>query len=99
MTSQLKVASWNVCLGLTNKKDYIEHKIKEEKIDICCLQECEVPINLDEKMLTFKDYNLELEDNVHKKRTGIYINNKISYTRRRDLEAKNSNIIIIGWFH
>ena len=67
MNSQLKVASWNVCLGLTNKKDYIAHKIKKEKIDICCLQECEVPIGLDEKMLTFKDFKLELEDNIYKK--------------------------------
>ena len=95
MTGQLKVASWNVCLGLSNKKDFVEYEIKKEKIDICCLQECEVPVNLDEKMLTFNDYNLELEDNIYKKRTGIYINNKISYTRRNDLETKNSNIVII----
>ena len=53
MNHQLKVASWNVCLGLTNKKDFIIHEITKEQIDICCLQECEVSCTLDEKHFVF----------------------------------------------
>ena len=95
MTHQLKVVSWNVCLGLTNKKDLIIHEIRKEQIDICCLQECEVSSTLDENILSFRDYSIELEENTYKKRTGIYINNRVSYNRRKDLESQNSNIVII----
>ena len=95
MTHQLKVASWNVCLGLTNKKDFIIHEIRKEQIDICCLQECEVSCTLDENTLSFRDYSIELEENTYKKRTGIYINNRVSYNRRKDLESQNCNIVII----
>ena len=95
MSNELVIASWNVCLGITNKKDFIEHEIVKEKIDICCVQECEVPNNIDEKTLTFAGYNIELEDNDYKKRTGIYVRNTISYQRKRELEEPNSNIVII----
>ena len=95
MSNELIISSWNVCLGLTNKKDFIEHEIVKEKIDICCLQECEVPSNIDEKTLTFAGFKIELEDNDQKKRTGIYIRNTISYQRRRELEEPNCNIVII----
>ena len=54
-----------------NKKDFIAHEIVKENIDICCLQECEVPKTVDEKTLTFAGYKIELEDNDDKKRAGI----------------------------
>ena len=95
MSAELVIASWNVCLGMIHKKDFIAHEINKEKIDICCLQECEVPNTVDESTLTFPGYKIELEDNDIKKRTGIYIRNNISYQRRRDLEETNNNIVII----
>ena len=39
----VKIATWNVCLGLKSKKEYVKSKIIEEKIDICCIQESEIP--------------------------------------------------------
>ena len=46
--------------------------IKKEEIDICCLQEIDLPTDYDEKLLTFKGYDLITEKNDFKKRTGMY---------------------------
>ena len=95
MSELVKIATWNLCLGLLNKKDYVDYKLKEENIDICCLQECEVPPNLDEKTLTLNNYKIELELNQRKKRTGILIHNSINYERKTNLEELNTNMVII----
>ena len=63
MTDSINIGTWNLCLGLTNKKDYIKRKLIENQLDILCVQECEVPVNIDETTLTFAGYNIELEDN------------------------------------
>ena len=62
----VKIASWNVCLGLKRKKDYVKSKIIEEKIDICCIQECDLKPDFPVNILTFKNYNLEVETNLIK---------------------------------
>ena len=36
------LVSTNLCLGLTNKKDYVSQMITVNKIDICCMQEIDV---------------------------------------------------------
>ena len=41
----VKIATWNVCLGLKNKKTYVSNTIEDNKIDICCIQECEIEKN------------------------------------------------------
>ena len=51
--------------------------------------------NFPEEVLNVGDYVLELELNNEKKRAGIYINKKINYKRRIDLEKKNCHIVII----
>ena len=91
----MKIGTWNLCLGLPNKKHYIDHKLNHENIDICALQECEVSPLLDEKHLSLRDYKIELETNNNKKRTGIYIHNRLSYLRRKDLEDQNLHLVII----
>ena len=50
---------------------------------------------LDENLLTFENYKIELEENEDKKRTGIYINNDVTYERRKDLEKPNCHIVIV----
>ena len=45
MEGQIKIASWNLCLGLANKKDYVASMIKENNIYICCMQEIDKKIN------------------------------------------------------
>ena len=44
-------------------------------MDVCCLQETEIPLNFPENILSTGGYNLELELNDNKKRTEIYIKN------------------------
>ena len=95
MNCELKVGTWNLCLGLTNKKDIVKNYILSEAIDVCCLQETEIPKDYPNSLLTFNGYTIEIEKNTLKKRTAIYLNNKIKYERREDLEGENSHIIVI----
>ena len=64
--------------------------INKHSIDILCLQECKVESGFKNNILSFKDYQLELDSNSVKSRAGIYINNRIAYTRRLDLEGQDS---------
>ena len=45
-----------VCLGLKNKKDYVLDVIRENEIDICCLQETEIESSFPTGILSFKGY-------------------------------------------
>ena len=91
----IKLASWNVCLGLKNKKETVYEEIKERNIDICLLQEVEILKDYDKDLLTSKDYNIEVEINETKARSAIIIKDNIEYERRPDLEEMNLGIIII----
>ena len=62
----LKVATWNICLGLKNKKDYIYEVINRKDIDICLLQEVEIESNFDTRLLTNANYKIEVETNTKK---------------------------------
>ena len=91
----IKLASWNVCLGLKNKKETVYEEIKGRNIDICLLQEVEILKDYDKDLLTSKDYNIEVEMNETKARSAIIIKDNIEYERRPDLEEMNLGIIII----
>ena len=93
-----KLATWNLCLGLKKKKDYVLDILRREKIDICCLQEIEIASDFPVVALSSQDYIFESETNDVKSRTGVYIRSNINYERRRDLEGSNNGIIIID-FH
>ena len=41
----ITIATWNLCLGLRNKKDYVSKIINEHKLDIVCLQETDIESN------------------------------------------------------
>ena len=38
----LNLATWNLCLGLANKRDIVSQTLRDESIDICVLQEIDV---------------------------------------------------------
>ena len=59
------------------------------------MQECKIDKNLEEKVLTIKNYKIELEDNQDKKRVAIYINNKVNYERQRQFEEPNNHLIVL----
>ena len=92
---ECKVATWNLCLGLSNKKNIVKETILAESIDICCMQETELPNGYPANLLSFPGYSIEVEINDIKSRVAVYISDKISYKRRNDLEGTNSNIIVI----
>ena len=91
----LKISTWNICLGLKSKKNYVKEKILEEKIDICCIQECDIDANYPVNALSFSGYNIEVETNTKKARCCTYIKNDIIYIRRRDLEGEDNNLVIL----
>ena len=95
MTTKCKIATWNLCLGLANKKNMVKHYIKDNKIDVCCLQEIELPANYPTELLSFPGFSIETETNDLKIRVGIYVNERIKYRRRNDLEGVNSHIVIL----
>ena len=77
MDSSLKIGTWNLCLGLPNKKDIVTDYLKMNKVNVCCLQETEGQANFPENVLNTGGFNLELELNDVKKRVGIYIHKDI----------------------
>jgi len=91
----LKIATWNLCLGLFHKKDYVRTQLYENNIDILTLQETELSPELQLENLQIKGYSIEVENNNKKRRVAIYIKNSISYKRRVDLEKENLHIIIL----
>lgn len=53
---QTKIGTLNLCLGLSNKKDLVKKMIIDEKIDILCLQETELEINVDQNLMSFNGF-------------------------------------------
>ena len=59
------------------------------------MQETQINFNIDHSLLSFPGYIIETEKNSLTSRTGMYINNKVMYTRRQDLEGQDSHLVII----
>ena len=47
----LKIALWNLCKGLINKVQYVRDLLYTEKIDILFLEETEIKVDVNEKLL------------------------------------------------
>ena len=41
--NNIKIATWNLCLGLLHKKDYVRRLLEDNNIAILNLQETEIP--------------------------------------------------------
>ena len=95
MEINIKISTWNLCLGLPNKKDLVTDCLRTNKISICCLQETEVPNNYPEDQLNCNKYLLELEMSSQKRRAGIYLSSDLNYVRRIDLEKADCHIVIV----
>ena len=61
MIEHIKIATWNLCLGLFHKKDYVKATLHKYNIDILNLQEAEIKEGLNEKILNIPGYSLETE--------------------------------------
>ena len=91
----IKVATWNVCLGLQNKKDFVYDILQREKIAICMIQEAEIKKDYPVNLLSSKDFKNEQENCSVKARCAALVRNNINYTRRHDLEGLDNCIIIL----
>ena len=91
----VKIATWNLCLGLITKKDYVINALKTENIDICLAQEVEIKNGYDIQLLTDRNYKIEVEVATIKSRNATLIKNGINYERRIDLEGIDSHLVII----
>ena len=91
----IKIATWNLCLGLFHKKDYVRALIDENNVDLFALQETELSSDILETNLSIKGFAIEVEQNDEKRRVAIYVKNTILYKRRVDLEQKNLHLMIL----
>ena len=91
----INMATWNVCLGLTNKKDLVINELRRLNISVCCLQEVELTHDYPIDNLATKDYKIEVENNELKARTAIYIKDNIVYTRMNNIEEQGLGIIVV----
>ena len=92
---KMKISTWNLCLGLSNKKNIVKNYILGESIDICCMQEVDIPRDYPNELLSFPGYNIEVETNETKSRVATYIKDNIKYIVNKNLEGTNSNLQII----
>ena len=99
MTSNLKLATWNLCLGIINKKDIVKKTILENKIDVCCMQEVEMPCGYPSDLMSFPGYVIEVENNDTKSRVAMLIKSNLKFTRKNNLDGTNSNIMIVDIIH
>ena len=93
----IKIATWNLCLGLFHKKDYVRTLLNENELDVLALQETELTPDVNEKNLMIRNYSIEVEKNDKKKRVAIYIKNTVHYKRREEFEGENLHLIILDF--
>ena len=67
----IELATWNICLGIKNKKDYVYNTLAELNIDICAIQEVEIAKDYPTELLANKNYILEVEHSTIKARCAI----------------------------
>ena len=91
----MNIATWNICLGLKNKKETIYEYLKEKNIKICALQEVEIAKDYNHQLLSSKEYKIEIESTKHKARNATLIHNTVNYERKKELEEEDNSIVII----
>ena len=68
MNKNINIATWNLCLGIANKKDTFTAYLTANEIQICCLQETGIPMGFPDNLLNCNGYYIELEMNSLKKK-------------------------------
>lgn len=88
MNNQLRICTWNVCLGLKYKLDYVKELLTKNSIDILCIQEAEIKTDDNVSALEIPDFNIELEcvSGSNTICTVMYIRSSVHYKRQTDLE-------------
>jgi len=97
IVQNLKLCTWNVCLGAKYKKHYIKSLLEEHSIDILCIQEAEIKHDDDASLLDIQGYTVEIEkeNQMEKRRTMLYVKNTIKYSRQIQTEKPGAHIILL----
>ena len=90
----INVCTWNLCLGLQYKLNYVKEILIKEDVDILCLQETELEEGLDMSILNINGYELETDLANKTIRSVVYIKTTLNYERIPN-RGLNQNLIII----
>ncbi len=98
---QIKICTWNICLGILHKMYLVKRFIKENDIDILCIQEAEIKAEDNVDLIHIPGFNLEMENTSEnfKIRTITYIREGIVYERMNQFEKENAHVICIKLVH
>ena len=93
----LKICTWNVCLGARCKLSSIKEILNKHDIDILCLQEVDIRMDEDLDFYRMEGYTLEIENvtQLFKRRTLMYLSNNIIYKRESNVEAEDNHLIVV----
>jgi exonuclease III len=69
----LKIATWNLCLGLFHKKDYVRKQLYKNNIDLLTLQETELSPELQLENLQIKGYSIKRRVDLEKENLHVII--------------------------
>ena len=91
----LKVTSWNICLGISNKLYYIKKLLSTENIDILFIREAECQNQTNRNFYQIENYTFITSDTIHagKSRLCCYVKKTIKYKQNR---IRNSTVELIS---
>jgi len=93
----IRIVTWNVCLGSKCKISIIKDFLNENEIDVLCLQEVEIKPGEGIDEYEIQNYCIELENTSaqFKIRTMMYINRNIGYRRLHSIERPDTHLIFV----
>jgi len=91
MTS-IKIATWNICLGMFNKIQLIKEQLYRESLDVLFLNETEINEKHDQKLMKIEGYDLIIPNIIS--RIACYVKNSIKYEQNQS--SKNLDTISLN---
>jgi len=92
----LKIATWNVCLGMFHKINQIKHQITRENLDLLFINEAELTEIHDLDLLKIKGFDLVIPPNKKQSRISAYVKSNLVYSVNPTNEANETLSITIG---
>ena len=95
MMTNLKIASWNVCLGISNKLNHIQNILETESIDVLFVQEAEIQNQTNTQFYQINGFKLVTSETINtgKARSCCFIRNTIKFKQNK---LKDNSIELIS---
>ena len=93
--NSIKITSWNICLGISNKLNFIKNLLYTENIDVLFIQEAELQNQTRGCFYKIDGYSLIISETIisGKARLCCYIKNSIKFSQNK---LKNNTIELIS---